>query len=118
MPHTSQHQFESVPSAAVRRRLSSVVQQKPNVVATFSSLTPMWVGIAGQSIDAGKFEIALAVHDSVYATDFTSATITLGKDKAKDIEAFTILTLRKFCSEHLCKFLGISFSRRLSFPNV
>ncbi|KAF7338413.1 Trehalose phosphorylase [Mycena venus] len=106
MPHTSQHQFESVPSAAVRRRLSSVAQQKPNVAAPFSSLTPMWVGIAGQSLDAGKFEIALAVHDSVYSTDFTSATITLGKDKAKDIEAFTIATLRKFCSEHLCKFLG------------
>ncbi|KAJ6455720.1 trehalose phosphorylase [Mycena sanguinolenta] len=106
MPHTSQHQFESVPSAAVRRRLSSVVQQKPNVAAPFSSLTPMWVGIAGQCMDGNKCEIALAVHDSVYATDFTSATITLGKEKAKEIEAFVILTLRKFSSEHLCKFLG------------
>ncbi|KAF7363317.1 Trehalose phosphorylase [Mycena sanguinolenta] len=105
MPHTSQHQFESLPSAAVRRRLSSVVQQKPNVAAPFSSLTPMWVGIAGQ-LDGNKCEIALAVHDSVYATDFTSATITLGKDKAKEIEAFVLLTLRKFSSEHLCKFLG------------
>ncbi|KAJ6547418.1 glycosyltransferase family 4 protein [Mycena capillaripes] len=106
MPHTSQHQFESVPSAAVRRRLSSVVQQKPNVAAPFSSLTPMWVGIAGNNVDSGKFEIALAVHDGVYSTDFTSATITPGKNKANDIEAFTILTLRKFSSEHLCKFLG------------
>jgi len=100
------HPFESVPSAAVRRRLSSVVDQKPNVVAPFSSLTPMWVGIAGVSVGGNKFEIALAVHDSVYATDFTSSTVTLGKDKAKDIEAFVLLTLRKFSSEHLCKFLG------------
>ncbi|KAK7014984.1 trehalose phosphorylase [Favolaschia claudopus] len=106
MPHT-QHQFESVPSAAVRRRLSSVVQQeKPNVAAPFSSLTPMWVGIAGQSFGGNQFEVALSVHDSVYSTDFTSATITYGKDKAKDIEAFIIQTIRKFSSEHLCKFLG------------
>ncbi|KAJ7343622.1 trehalose phosphorylase [Mycena albidolilacea] len=103
MPHQP---FESVPSAAVRRRLSSVVQQKPNVAATFSSLTPMWVGIAGHSTDATKFEIAFAVHDSVYATDFSSATITLGKDKAKDIEAFVLHTIRQFCADHLCKFLG------------
>ncbi|KAJ7273572.1 glycosyltransferase family 4 protein [Mycena haematopus] len=121
MPHTSQHQFESVPSAAVRRRLSSVVQQqKPSVVAPFSSLTPMWVGIAGQSVNGDKCEIALAIHDSVYATDFASATITLGKDKAKDIEAFVILTLRKFSSEHLCKFLGAGVSLALlkESPNL
>ncbi|KAJ6546539.1 trehalose phosphorylase [Mycena vulgaris] len=120
MPHTSQHQFQSVPSAAVRRRLSSVVQQKPNVVASFSSLTPMWVGIAGNSIDSSKFEIALAVHDSVYMTDFTSAVITLSKDRASDIEAFVIQTIRKFCSEHLCKFLGAGVTLTLlkETPNL
>ncbi|KAJ7046637.1 trehalose phosphorylase [Mycena alexandri] len=120
MSHTSQYQFESLSSVAVRRRLSSVVQQKPNVAAPFSSLTPMWAGIAGNSVDASKFEIALAVHDSVYSTDFTSATITLGKNRAADIEAFVILTLRKFCSEHLCKFLGAGVTLALlkECPNL
>ncbi|KAJ6630631.1 trehalose phosphorylase [Mycena sp. CBHHK59/15] len=121
MPHTSHHQFESVPSAAVRRRLSSVVvQQKPNVVASFSSLTPMWVGIAGNAVDSDRFEIALAVHDSVYATDFTSAVITLGKQKSSDIEAFVLQTIRKFCQEHLCKFLGAGVTLALlkEAPNL
>ncbi|KAJ7098055.1 trehalose phosphorylase [Mycena belliarum] len=104
------HPFQSVPSAAVRRRLSSVAHQKPNVTAPFSSLTPMWVGIAGNSIDSNRFEIALAVHDGVYSTDFTSAVIGLGKNRASDIEAHVLLhvitTIRKFCAEHLSKFLG------------
>ncbi|KAJ7063166.1 trehalose phosphorylase [Mycena amicta] len=73
-----EHKFSSVPSAAVRRRLSSVVQvQKPNVVAPFSSLTPMWIGLAGNSVDASTFQLAISVHD-----DFQSATVKVGKDKA------------------------------------
>jgi alpha,alpha-trehalose phosphorylase (configuration-retaining) len=51
--------FESKPSEAAReRRLSSfTLKKKPNVQA-FSSLTPMWAGIAGQTLENNtKFEI-------------------------------------------------------------
>ncbi|KAJ7632483.1 trehalose phosphorylase [Roridomyces roridus] len=105
MAPSTEHKFESLPSVAVRRRLSSVVQQKPNVVQ-FSSLTPMWVGIAGNAVDTSKFEIAFAVHDSVYATDYMSSTISLTKNRASDIEAFIVETIRNFSQQHLCKFLG------------
>ncbi|KAF7295051.1 Trehalose phosphorylase [Mycena indigotica] len=115
-----QHQFQSLPSAAVRRRLSSVVQEKPNMVAPFSSLTPMWLGLAGSAIDQSKFQLALAIHDGVYSTDFTSAIVEVGKNKANDIETFVLQTIRKFSSEHLCKFLGAGVTTTLlkSAPNL
>lgn len=126
MAHLSQP-FSSVPSAAVRRRLSSSVdaKQRPNVTSTFSSLTPMWAGIAGVAIEGNKkFEIAISIHDSVYSTDFSSSQIdydpSTPEKNAKNIELFVLEMLRKFSIEHLCKFLGAGVTLTLlrECPNI
>lgn len=47
--------FESKPSeSAYRRRMSSVAHKKRPNVQVFSSLTPMWAGIAGTPSEQGK----------------------------------------------------------------
>ncbi|KAF8162943.1 trehalose phosphorylase [Crassisporium funariophilum] len=109
--------FESVPSAAVRRRLSSTVDSKrPN---------PMWAAVAGAVINNNsQYEIAVSVHDSVYSTDFTSLVIPYNPNNpdknAKEIEQYVLQTLRKFSVEHLCKFLGAGVTLGLlkESPNV
>ncbi|KAF8352313.1 trehalose phosphorylase [Amanita rubescens] len=119
--------FQSVPSAAVRRRLSSIVstKQRPNVTSTFTSLTPIWAGIAGSPVDNNsKFEIAISINDSVYSTDFSSAVIPYSPGKAEqngtEIEKHVISALRSFSEEHLCKFLGagITLSLLKEAPNL
>jgi hypothetical protein len=93
----------------------------------------MWAGIAG-SLLANKagFEIALSIHDSVYNTDFSSTILTYDasqSDKQTElIESHIISALRKFSSEHLCKFLGagvtlsllreVCFLQALSFDGL
>jgi len=86
----------------------------------------MWAGIAG-SLLANKagFELAISIHDSVYNTDFSSTILTYDasqSDKQTEIiESQVISTLRKFSSEHLCKFLGagvtLSLLREVCFPS-
>ena len=71
----------------------------------------MWAGIAGAVVNGGKsFEVAISIHDSVYNTDFASAHVpydpTEPDIQAEIIEKHVISTVRKFGSEHLCKFLG------------
>jgi alpha,alpha-trehalose phosphorylase (configuration-retaining) len=85
----------------------------------------MWAGIAG-SLLANKagFELAISIHDSVYSTDFSSTILPYDasqSDKQTEvIESHIISTLRKFSSEHLCKFLGagvtLSLLREVMFP--
>ncbi|PIL30497.1 hypothetical protein GSI_07197 [Ganoderma sinense ZZ0214-1] len=119
------HQFQSKPSDVVRRRLSSVVSAKrPNVLA-YSSLTPMWAGIAGAVVNNNTgFEIAISVHDSVYNTDFASSIIPYDakdpEEQATAIEKHTLEALRKFSSEHMCKFLGagVTVSLLREAPNL
>jgi alpha,alpha-trehalose phosphorylase (configuration-retaining) len=71
----------------------------------------MWAGIAGSLLaNKGGFELAISVHDSVYNTDFNSTILPYDaaqSDRQTEvIESHIISTLRKFSSEHLCKFLG------------
>jgi len=128
--------FESVPSAAVRRRLSSSVDsKKPHVTATYASLTvslnstvldlivahllqPMWAAVAGAVVNNNtQYEIAVSIHDSVYSTDFASMVIPYNPNNpdknAKEIEQFVLQILRKFSIEHLCKFLGAGITLAL-----
>ncbi|EGN95448.1 glycosyltransferase family 4 protein [Serpula lacrymans var. lacrymans S7.3] len=125
-PPASVHvDFESKHPSAIRRRLSSVSSsQKPNVHA-FSSLASMWAGIAGSVVNGGtSFEIAISVHDSVYSTDFASAVVPYTpNDPAKtatDIEVHVLQTIRRFSTEHLCKFLGAGVTLTLlkECPNL
>ncbi|KAG5650605.1 hypothetical protein H0H81_011666 [Sphagnurus paluster] len=120
-------QFESKSSAAVRRRLSSSVasKQKPNVTSTFASLTPMWAGVSGNPVNNNTgYEIAISIHDSVYSTDFASAIIPYvaedAERNAKAIQQHVLDTLRKFSTEHLCKFLGAGVTLTLlrEVPNL
>ncbi|KIJ68931.1 glycosyltransferase family 4 protein [Hydnomerulius pinastri MD-312] len=117
--------FQSKGSAAVRRRLSSVSAGKKPVVHAYSSLTPMWAGIAGAVVNGGKsFEVAISVHDSVYSTDFASAVVPYNSaDPAKtaaEIENHVLETIKKFSQEHLCKFLGAGVTLALlkESPNL
>ena len=71
----------------------------------------MWSAVAGAVINNNtQYEIALSIHDSVYSTDFASMVIPYNSNNpdknAKEIEQVVLQTLRKFSTEHLCKFLG------------
>jgi hypothetical protein len=85
----------------------------------------MWAGIAG-SLLANKagFELAISIHDSVYNTDFSSTIVPYDpsqSDKQSEvIESHVISTIRKFSSEHLCKFLGagVTLSLLREAPNL
>ncbi|KAF9218327.1 glycosyltransferase family 4 protein [Gyrodon lividus] len=118
-------EFESKSSSAVRRRLSSAGAGKKPVVQAYSSLTPMWAGIAGSIVSGGgSFEIAISVHDSVYSTDFSSAVVPYSPANpaktAAEIESYVLETLKKFSQEHLCKFLGagVTLSLLKECPNL
>ncbi|OSX64779.1 glycosyltransferase family 4 protein [Postia placenta MAD-698-R-SB12] len=119
------HQFESKSSVAARRRLSSVAgPDRPNVAA-YTSLQPMWAGIAGTIINNNTaFEVAMSIHDSVYNTDFASSVVPYDPNdpvkQAASIEKHVLDTLRKFSTEHLCKFLGagVTLSLLREAPNL
>ncbi|KAG9318876.1 glycosyltransferase family 4 protein [Chiua virens] len=109
--------FQSKGSAHVRDRLSAA--------ATFSSLTPMWAGVAGAVLVGGKsFEIAISIHDSVYSTDFASTIIPYNPatpaKNATEIENHVLDTFKKFSQGHLCKFLGagVTLSLLKESPNL
>ncbi|KAF9477371.1 trehalose phosphorylase [Pholiota conissans] len=118
--------FESVPSAEVRRRLSSTLDKnRPHVTSTFASLSPMWAAVAGAVINNNtQYEIAVSIHDSVYNTDFASMSLAYNPNNpdknAKEIEQFVLQTLRKFSIGHLCKFLGagVTLSLLKESPNL
>jgi glycosyltransferase involved in cell wall biosynthesis len=85
----------------------------------------MWAGIAGCLLpNKETFEIAISVHDSVYNTDFSSTILPYDaaqSDKQTEIiESHIISTLRKFSSDHLCKFLGagVTLSLLREAPNL
>ncbi|KLO18796.1 trehalose phosphorylase [Schizopora paradoxa] len=112
-------EFQSVSSDAARRRLSSVSGEKPVVLA---SLTPMWVGIAGQPIQGeDAFEVAISIHDSVYNTDYASWKIPYKKGSdGSAVENHVIDMIKKFSQEHMCKFLGagVTLSLLKETPNL
>ena len=71
----------------------------------------MWAGIAGAVVNNNTgYELAISIHDSVYNTDFASSVIPYTANnpeaQASQIEKHVIDVLRKFCTEHMCKFLG------------
>ncbi|KAG1754470.1 glycosyltransferase family 4 protein [Suillus lakei] len=103
--------FESKGSSHAKRRLSSVGAAGKPVVHAYSSLTPMWAGIAGAVVNGGQgFEIAISIHDSVYNTDFASVVVPYTPNdptkSASEIANHVLQTIKKFSQEHLCKFLG------------
>nr|O75003.1 RecName: Full=Trehalose phosphorylase; AltName: Full=Trehalose synthase; Short=TSase; Flags: Precursor [Grifola frondosa]BAA31349.1 trehalose synthase [Grifola frondosa]BAA31350.1 trehalose synthase [Grifola frondosa] len=105
------HQFQSKPSDVIRRRLSSAVSSKRPNIPGYTSLTPMWAGIAGAVVNNNtQFEVAISIHDSVYNTDFASSVVPYSPNEpeaqAGIIEKHVLETLRKFSTEHMCKFLG------------
>ncbi|PCH38476.1 glycosyltransferase family 4 protein [Wolfiporia cocos MD-104 SS10] len=120
------HEFQSkISSDFARRRLSSVAApNRPNVPG-YTSLTPMWAGIAGAIINNNtQFEVAISIHDSVYNTDFASSVVPYDASnpeaQAGSIEKHVLDALRKFSTEHLCKFLGagVTLSLLREAPNL
>lgn len=76
----------------------------------------MWAGIAGSAIpNNGGYEVSISIHDSVYNTDFASTIIPPNQNgiSAKQIEEHVIESLRKFSSDHVCKFLGAGLTLSL-----
>ena len=89
----------------------------------------MWAGIAGSAVNNNtNYEVAISIHDSVYNTDFASSTIPYNPNdpegQAVAIEKHILDLLRKFSTEHMCKFLGagvtVSLLRevRSHFPTI
>ncbi|KAJ3495313.1 hypothetical protein NMY22_g19953 [Coprinellus aureogranulatus] len=85
----------------------------------------MWAGISGATVNNNtEFEIAISIHDSVYATDYASMRIPYHVNSpdrnSKEIEQFVLQALRKFSIEHICKFLGagITLSLLKESPNI
>lgn len=81
-------------------------------------MQPMWAAVAGNVInDNTQFEIGVAIHDSIYNTDFASVILAYdlnSPDKnALEIEQYVLQTLRKFSVGHLCKFLGAGVTMSL-----
>jgi hypothetical protein len=70
----------------------------------------MWAGIAGSVVNGTQFEISISIHDSVYATDWGNVVVPYSPNAlektSKEIEKKILETLRKFSTEHVCKFLG------------
>ena len=71
----------------------------------------MWAGIAGAVVNNNtSYELAISIHDSVYNTDFASSVIPYTpnnpESQASEIEKHILDLLRKFSTEHMCKFLG------------
>jgi alpha,alpha-trehalose phosphorylase (configuration-retaining) len=118
----SSQKFESVSSAALRRRLSSTTdEKKPQVAPAFTHLAPMWAGISGSVVNNNtQYEIAISIHDSVYNTDFSSTILPYSPNATEDIEKHILETFRKFSNEHLCKFLGagVTVSLLRDSPNI
>ncbi|KAG1858314.1 trehalose synthase [Suillus tomentosus] len=103
--------FESKGSSHAKCRLSSVDAAGKPASHAYSSLAPMWAGIAGALVNGGQgFEIAISIHDSIYNTDFASAIVPYTSNdptkSASDIANHVLQTIKKFSQEHLCKFLG------------
>lgn len=85
----------------------------------------MWAGIAGTVINNNTaLELAISIHDSVYNTDFASSTVPYNpnnpEEQASNIEKHVLELLRKFATEHMCKFLGagvtVSLLREVRSP--
>ncbi|KAG1899892.1 glycosyltransferase family 4 protein [Suillus fuscotomentosus] len=94
-----------------KRRLSSVDAAGKPASHAYSSLAPMWAGIAGALVNGGQgFEIVISIHDSVYNTDFALVIMPYTSNdptkSASDIANHVLQTIKKFSQEHLCKFLG------------
>ncbi|KIK33621.1 hypothetical protein CY34DRAFT_789913 [Suillus luteus UH-Slu-Lm8-n1] len=106
--------FESKGSTHAKRRLSTgSIGTTTAPVHAYSSLTPMWAGIAGALVNGGQgFDIAIFIHDSIYNTDFASAVMPYTSNNptksASDIANHILQTFKKFYQEHLFKFLGAS----------
>lgn len=78
----------------------------------------MWAGIVGSVVENGTaYEIAFSIHDSVYNTDYASATIACDimqpEKLASDIEKHVITQLTGFSTEHICKFVGAGVATSL-----
>ena len=74
-------------------------------------MQPMWAGIAGAPVNGNKdYEVALSIHDSVYNTDFNSTLLGYDANNSEHqsnvIEDYVVSAVKKFSSEHQCKFLG------------
>ncbi|KAI0317854.1 trehalose phosphorylase [Amylostereum chailletii] len=101
---TDQH-FQSKGSAVIKDLLAL------NEQVSSTPLTPMWAGIAGAVVNNNRgYEIAISIHDSVYNTDFNSSLLPYdpkeSEQQSAEIEKHILDAIRKFSSEHLCKFLG------------
>ncbi|KAH7107431.1 trehalose phosphorylase [Auriculariales sp. MPI-PUGE-AT-0066] len=109
-PGEDKSTFTSLPSAEMRRRLSSGAGTRPDVLS-FTYLSPMWAGLAATVLPEGAgTEIGISIHDGTYSTDFAQTTLRFqNADKAAinaAIEKHIVSTLKNFSTQHLCKFLG------------
>ncbi|KZT44118.1 trehalose phosphorylase [Sistotremastrum suecicum HHB10207 ss-3] len=118
---STEQSFHSKPSADVKRRLSSISGPRPQVPG-FTSLTPMWAGIASAVVPNG-IDVGISISDATYSVDYASHVVPKGANPqatAKNLEDHILGVLRTFSHEHVCKFLGVGVTVLLlkEVPNL
>jgi len=84
----------------------------------------MWAGIAAQARENNNIEVAISIHDGTYSTDYAATTLDLEEgrleENASTISEHVLETLKAFCHEHACKFIGAGVTVNLlkDVPNL
>ncbi|KAG8764940.1 hypothetical protein FRC16_008215, partial [Serendipita sp. 398] len=119
-----EEEFASRPATEqIKRRLSGVEHPQQKKTISWQSLTPMYIGIAGNlAADKSYIEIGLSIHDATYSIDFSIKHLRFPNNEpnADEIARFVIETIKDFSKEHLVKFVGAGVTSRLVeySPNV
>ncbi|KAG9196945.1 hypothetical protein G6514_002895 [Epicoccum nigrum] len=105
--------------------------------STYTSLEPVWIGIASTDGLSGSFEIAFVIHDGTYSIDFATTSIggiSSGSSQASDASGETvsgsttpgtaeeraeffaediISRIKQYRDEHLYKFVGAGLTTKV-----
>ncbi|CAG7854241.1 Trehalose phosphorylase {ECO:0000312/EMBL:ABR88135.1}; AltName: Full=Trehalose synthase {ECO:0000250/UniProtKB:O75003}; Short=TSase {ECO:0000250/UniProtKB:O75003}; Flags: Precursor [Serendipita indica DSM 11827] len=104
------------PTDQIKRRLSGVDHPQIKKAPQWITLTPMYIGIAGNlATDKSTLEIGLSIHDATYSIDFSIKHLHFpnNEPEPKAIADFIINTIIEFSKEHLMKFVGAGVTSRL-----
>jgi glycosyltransferase involved in cell wall biosynthesis len=104
------------PTDQIKRRLSGVDHPQIKKAPQWITLTPMYIGIAGNlAVDKSTLEIGLSIHDATYSIDFSIKHLHFpnNEPEPKAIADFIISTIIEFSKEHLMKFVGAGVTSRL-----
>ncbi|KAK9325916.1 hypothetical protein V1517DRAFT_312991 [Lipomyces orientalis] len=113
--------FASIPSSTLKEQLQLPVPKFKHE-PWIHSLTPMFMGVDIQLPEKGSRTSAItfgfSIHDGYYSTDFAIKTRHISKDTdpseySRLITERILLEIKTYSSEHLFKFVAVSFAQRV-----